>query len=113
MKMFLRLKSDSTQGGLGGIGIENWILQHGGSFVDAAMDFVEKAERAGSFANFKAIYQVYDFGDNHYSDKSNVYPHDNFVGDDYKMGEAAFNRIVNGLKEYLKIVKTEQKSVNL
>ena len=107
------LKSDSTQGGLGGIGIENWILQHGGSFVDAAMDFVEKAERAGSFANFKAIYQVYDFGDNHYSDKSNVYPHDNFVGDDYKMGEAAFNRIVNGLKEYLKIVKTEQKSVNL
>ena len=32
-------RTDSSQGGMGGIGIENWILQNGGSFVQACHSF--------------------------------------------------------------------------
>lgn len=102
------LKSDTTQGGLGGIGIENWILQHGGSFYDAAKDFVDEAKKAGSFEEFKKVYQVFDFGDNHYSDKSGVYPHDNFVGDENKMGQDGYDRMLTALKEYLKSTELAQ-----
>ena len=102
------LKSDATQGGLGGIGIENWILQHGGSFYDAAKDFVDEAKKAGSFEEFKKVYQVFDLGDNHYSDKSGVYPHDNFVGDENKMGQDGYNRMLTALKEYLKSIELAQ-----
>ena len=102
------LKSDATQGGLGGIGIENWILQHGGSFYDAAKDFVDEAKKAGSFEEFKKVYQVFDLGDNHYSDKSGVYPHDNFVGDENKMGQDGYNRMLTALKEYLKSIEQAQ-----
>jgi hypothetical protein len=113
IKTYKSLKSDSSQGGLGGIGIENWILQHGGSFVDAARDFVEiadKAKKSGNktwFERFKELYQVYDLGKNHYSEKQDstggeiVYPHDDFVGDHNKMGNEGFERIVTALKDYL------------
>ena len=113
IKTYKSLKSDSSQGGLGGIGIENWILQHGGSFVDAARDFVEiadKAKKSGNktwFERFKELYQVYDLGKNHYSEKQDstggeiVYPHDDFVGDHNKMGNEGFVRIVTALKDYL------------
>ena len=94
------LKSDSSQGGLGGIGIEYWILQHGGSFVDAARSFVENAHKAGTFEEFCNIYQVFDFGKNHYSEKT-TYPHDNFVGGEGKMGERAYHEILHALEKYL------------
>ncbi len=102
------LKSDKTQGGLGGIGIENWILQHGGSFTDAAKDFVKTADEvSGDFEKFKQIYHVYDFGYNHYSDKedSNMYPHDDFVSGNDKMGADAFKRMHSHLREYLKTIE--------
>ena len=101
------LKSDSSQGGLGGIGIENWILQHGGSFIDAASDFIEIADKAETFESFCSMYQVYDLGSNHYSDKSNIYPHDNFVGDNNKMGKEGYERIVSALKKYLKSLEKD------
>lgn len=106
------LKSDSTQGGLGGIGIENWILQNGGSFVDAAKDFVETADKAKSFEEFKRMYQVYDFGSNHYSDKKGIYAHDNFVGDENKMGKEGYERIHQALKEYLESLEISQNENN-
>ena len=94
-------KSDSSQGGLGGIGVENWILQHGGSLYDAAKNFVNEAEKAGSFEKFCEIYQVYDFGANHYSDKSDIYEHDNFVGDANKMTEHGYKQMLTVLKKYI------------
>ena len=111
------LKSDATQGGLGGIGIENWILQHGGSLIDAARDFVDVAEKSGSFENFKNNYQVFDLGENHYIEKKKdknkmIYPHDNFVGDEDKMGEQGYNRILTVLKEYIKKYDEEQSFKN-
>ncbi|MCI6627466.1 MAG: hypothetical protein MSH29_04150, partial [Tenericutes bacterium] len=36
-------RSDAEQGGLGGVGVENWILQNGGSFIDAAKEFLENS----------------------------------------------------------------------
>jgi len=66
-------------GGLGGVGIENWILQHGGSFKQAARDFLAVADSCSSFEDFCAHYPVWDYGENHKGIKSK--PHDNFVAD--------------------------------
>ena len=45
-------------GGLGGVGIENWVLQHGGSFKQAARDFLTVADSCSSFEDFCAHYPV-------------------------------------------------------
>mgnify|MGYP007057773397 CR=1 FL=1 len=36
-------RTDAEQGGIGGIGVENWILQNGGSFVQACRSFLAVA----------------------------------------------------------------------
>lgn len=102
-------KSDATQGGLGGIGIENWVLQHGGSFLDATTSFVQASE-GKDFAQFKKDYQIWDFGANHFADrkssnsdelyqKIDAYPYDNFVAKN--MSEAGYNKMRQALKQYL------------
>lgn len=63
------------QGGLGGVGIENWILQNGGSFKTACESFMEKA-KGKKLDEFKKEYLIWDFGSNH---MGKGYPHDNFV----------------------------------
>ncbi|KUK79032.1 MAG: hypothetical protein XD95_0651, partial [Microgenomates bacterium 39_7] len=59
-------KKKDKEGGMGGIGIENWILQHNGNFEEATKEFLEKALREdGSvkdFETFKSQYTVYDPG---------------------------------------------------
>lgn len=115
-KMFLKsqgvykpFRSDKTQGGLGGIGVENWILQHGGSFLDAAISFVQASE-GKDFAQFKKDYQIWDFGANHFADrkisnsnelykKIDAYPYDNFVAKN--MSEAGYNKMRQALKQFL------------
>ena len=66
-------------GGLGGVGIENWVLQHGGSFKQAARDFLTIADSCSNFEDFCAHYPVWDYGENHKGIRSK--PHDNFVAD--------------------------------
>lgn len=66
------------QGGISGIGIENWILQNGGSFLDAAQTFLAASE-GKSVEEFKETYPIWDFGENHYSDEKNFYHYDNFT----------------------------------
>ena len=92
-------RSDQSQGGLGGVGIENWILQNGGSFIDAAKNFVETAE-GKDFEQFKQSYEIWDFGDNHRAEKKNTFPNDNFVSNN--MSSDGYNKMVSALKEYLK-----------
>ena len=98
---------EGPKGGLGGVGIENWVLQHGGSFVKAARDFTDTARMVAAetsaelyqktndvdpsileekvFEKFKQKYQIWDFGQNHYTAKNNEfssaneYMYDNFV----------------------------------
>ena len=81
-------------GGLGGVGIENWILQHGGSFKQAARDFLTVADSCSSFEDFCAHYPVWDYGENHKGIRSK--PHDNFVADN--MNQAGYNRMKQALR---------------
>lgn len=97
-------RGETPQGGLGGVGIENWILQHGGSFIDAAQSFVETAENK-SFQEFKKHYQVWDFGENHLADKKGNYKHDNFI--ENNMTEEGYQKMVPVLKEYLNTLTKE------
>lgn len=90
-------------GGLGGVGIENWILQNGGSFYKAAKDFTEKADKCGGdYEKFKKEYAIWDFGKNHYANKDDktYYPHDDFVYANLK--DPKFKLMTSKLKEYLK-----------
>ena len=81
-------------GGLGGVGIENWILQHGGSFKQAARDFLTVADSCSNFEDFCAHYPVWDYGENHKGIRSK--PHDNFVADN--MNQAGYNRMKQALR---------------
>lgn len=91
-------RGDTPQGGLGGVGIENWILQNGGSFIDAAKSFLAAAE-GKTFEQFKDAYRIWDFGENHLAESRGTYVHDNFVT--ANMSEAGYNKMVAALKAYL------------
>lgn len=92
-------RGEVPQGGLGGVGVENWILQNGGSFIDAARSFVEASE-GKTFEEFKNSYYIWDFGDNHLAERRNAYVHDNFVANN--MSEEGYHRMVEALTGYLK-----------
>ena len=94
-------RGENPQGGLGGVGVENWILQNGGSFIEAARSFVEAAQ-GKSFDEFKESYQVWDFGDNHLAERRNQYAHDNFITSN--MSEEGFHKMCEVLSGYLKKV---------
>ena len=91
--------AENPQGGLGGVGIENWILQNGGSFERAARDFLEKAE-GKNFKEFTKIYTIWDFGQDNLSfTRSDGYTHDEFIKNN--MTEEGYNKMVGVLKEYV------------
>lgn len=92
-------RGEFPQGGLGGVGIENWILQNGGSFIDAAKSFIEAAE-GKSFEEFRNSYYIWDFGENHLAERRGLYSHDNFVTNN--MSELGYQKMVQVLKEYMK-----------
>lgn len=67
----------TEESGLGGIGVENWILQNGGSFVEALRSFQAASQENGqplTFEQFRARYPIIDPGLNVKNLK-----HDNFV----------------------------------
>ena len=89
-------RGEVPQGGLGGVGIENWILVNGGSFEQAARSFLEAAE-GKTFEEFRTSYGVYDFGQNHMA--RGAMPYDNFVT--RNMSAEGFEKMKAALKEYL------------
>ena len=91
-------RSDENQGGLGGSGIETWILQNGGSFKDAAQDFLKTANTCNTFEEFKKQYFIWDFGENHFAERKGEYPHDNFVDN---MNDIGYKKMKECLKQYL------------
>lgn len=100
---------NKAEGGLGGVGVENWILQHNGSLYDAAKSFVEVANQSTNFDDFKSKYYIFDFGENHlYYRHDDKYMHDNFIADN--MDEEGYNRMKNALTEYLR--KVEEKAIS-
>jgi hypothetical protein len=99
-------RSDKNQGGLGGAGIENWILQNGGSFIDAANNFLETANTCATFNEFKKKYFVWDFGENHFAERKGEYPHDNFVEN---MNPTGYEKMKECLKQYLQNYNQENR----
>ncbi len=81
-------------GGLGGVGIENWVLQYGGSFKQAARDFLTVADSCSGFEDFCVHYPVWDYGENHKGIRSK--PHDNFVADN--MNPEGYERMKQALR---------------
>lgn len=97
---------DSSDGGLGGVGIENWVLQNGGSFYDACASFISAATNEiglmRSFKDFKKNYKIFDFGENFYNGK-----HDEFV--ENNMTENGYKRMYKAISAYLSINKNTNK----
>ena len=122
-------RSDKSQGGLGGVGIENWILQHGGSFIDAAQSFVDAAKKCiemynvdlkdmnnynndskvspayKAFIEFQKIYPVFDFGKSLESVSKGNYPYDDFVMRNMRI--SGFLKTFICLSEQLDLLKQE------
>lgn len=91
-------RGENPQGGLGGVGIENWILQNGGSFEDAAKGFLKEAE-GKTFKEFVKSYKIWDFGENHMAARySSAYPHDNFVSNN--MNEDGYEKMKQTLSSH-------------
>ena len=98
-------RGENPQGGLGGVGIENWILQNGGSFIDAAKSFIEASDGL-NFSQFQSSYQIWDFGDNHLAERRGLYSHDNFITNN--MSEDGYQKMVTALKNYVKSIEKSQ-----
>ena len=103
------LHSNAGQDGLGGVGVENWILQFGGSLEDAARSFIEVANSCSTFAEFCKKYQVWDFGENFVSkpkEENNglkiIYLHDEFVSNN--MSGDGYLKMQKVLSIYLKYI---------
>lgn len=91
--------SENPEGGLGGVGIETWILQNGGSFIDASRTFLSAADN-NNFETFKKKYFVWDLGESHMFERSGEYLHPNFVKKN--MNRSGYNKMVQVLSDYLK-----------
>ena len=103
-----------TRGGLGAVGIENWILQNGGSFYKASKTFLEIAQNSTTLLEFQQQYAIWDFGENHISTRKNIYSHDNFV---YNLNENGFKIMKEASAKYIKAIdkegeKTKKKSLS-
>ena len=100
--------------GIGGIGVENWILQNGGSLKNACQDFIKHAYKEDgtlkNFDEFKSSYYIFDFGSNHEPRekiKGVYYSYDNYIADN--MNEYTYNKMVNTLQEYIDKINFENK----
>ncbi len=85
-------------GGLGGIGIENWILANGGSFRQSAESFYDSAigpdGHTRSLEEFKREYRIYDGGTNIL-----FFSNDEFI--DRNLTEGGYKRMLESIKKYL------------
>ena len=100
-------KGNGGDGGLGGVGVENWILQNGGSLETAAKEFLSVAEKCQDFSEFCEKYQIWDFGENHYGAKDDkMYLHDNFVKNN--MTEEGYEKMKEALKKYIQTLKASR-----
>lgn len=95
-------RKDSNQGGLGGVGVENWIIQNGGTLESAAKSFLENAE-GKTFEEFKKVYHVHDYGKNHMYRDKNLYPYDDFVYNN--MNATGYEKMKTILNKYLQYLK--------
>ena len=97
-------RSDKEQAGIGGIGLENLIIQNGGSFYDAACEFLRYAQDK-DYIEFEKSYPLFDFGKNHVSVEKKQFPYDNFIMKN--MRKDGYIKMCECLKEYVDYVEKE------
>lgn len=97
-------------GCIGGIGIENWILQNGGSVIDAMNDFLAHASLDKDFIDFEKEYALMDFGKDHVSVSKRRFPHHNFIM--RNMRENGYKKMINALLKLKKSLGLEVKEEN-
>ena len=98
-------RKDPNQGGLGGVGIENWITQNGGTLETAANSFL-KASEGKTYNQFKQIYHIHDYGKNHLYKKKGKYPYDDFVFDN--MNSIGYQKMQEVLRKYIRYLSGEK-----
>ena len=91
--------------GIGGIGVENWILDNNGSFYEACQNLYDLAYSEGtpmSLDKFKEIYKLFDPGTNlRFLDGSFNKKHNNFFS---ALNQKGFGNLIQMAKDVL--VKT-------
>ena len=99
-------KGATKYGGFGGVGVETWILQNGGSFINAMQTFLESSiDENGheiSFEAFKKKYEIYDFGQNH---RELSKKHDHFIEG---LTPEGFNKMRMVFRDILKELEKDQ-----
>lgn len=96
-KVYKPKHSPDSQGGLGGVGIENWVLQNGGSFYDACKSFYDAATEHDlliPYEKFIKKYKIHDFGVNFYNKE-----HDEFISQN--MTSEGYINMYKAVKQYL------------
>lgn len=82
--------------GLGGIGVETWLLQHGGNMIEAFRAFSSAAHYEGvtlPFDEFKKRYAILDAGIN-----IKHLQYDNFV---YHLSDETYQKMLTTIKKYI------------
>jgi hypothetical protein len=95
-------KSNGEQVGLDERGVENWILQNGGSLEQAIDSFLVSATNKENgqirrFEEFKEIYQIWDLGGN-YNNSVSEYSYVDFIS--LNMNEKCYKRMYQVLRKY-------------
>ncbi|MDO8668516.1 MAG: hypothetical protein Q7K35_05535 [bacterium] len=83
-------------GGLGGVGLENWILANGGNIAEAFKSFLKTAKKDGQLTpldEFKENYKIIDPGVN-----IKKHRHDDFVRN---LTEQGYAKMVEAIENYL------------
>lgn len=100
------LEGDRQYGGISGVGIEEWILQNGGSFIDASREFLSHAE-GKEFIDFQKEYTIMDLGKNHVEVSKKNFPYDNFIMKN--MRYKGYELMKQSLKQFLETIDLENK----
>ncbi len=98
-------RRDPNQGGLGGVGIENWITQNGGTLETAANSFL-KASEGKTYEEFKLIYHIHDYGKNHLYKEKKTYPYDDFIFNN--MNRIGYQKMQEVLRKYIRYLSGEK-----
>lgn len=98
-------RKDPNQGGLGGVGIEKWITQNGGTLETAANSFL-KASEGKTYEEFKLIYHVHDYGKNHLYKEKKTYPYDDFIFNN--MNRIGYQKMQEVLRKYIRYLSGEK-----
>ena len=96
-------QSPERDGGLGGLGVENWILQSGGSLRQACEEFLTAADDGNGgyvpFDDFSSRYAIFDMGENHFGNNHKS-PYDNFI--ERNMNESGYRKMCNVCRDILR-----------